>query len=66
MKKTNVLQEYEKGDHERMKNYILVSPLPVFSKITERLIYDAMFKHDLDNSLISPNQSGSNPVEYNS
>ena len=49
-----------------MKNYRLVSPLPVFSKITERLIYNAMFKHDLDNSLISPNQSDSNPGEYDS
>ena len=66
MKKNNVLPEYEKGDHRRMKNYRLVSPLPVFSKITERLIYNAMFKHDLDNSLISPNQSDSNPGEYDS
>ena len=40
-----------------------VSLLPVFmfSKIYERLIYEAMFKHFLDKNLISSNQSGFKP-----
>ena len=41
-----------------MKNYRLVSLLPVFNKIFERLIYNAIFQHFLENNLISSNQSG--------
>ena len=32
-KKANVVPVYKKGDHQCMKNYRLVSLLPVFSKI---------------------------------
>ena len=52
---------YKKGDHQCVKNYRLVSLLPVFSKIFERLIYNAVFKHFLDNNLISSSQSGFKP-----
>ena len=45
---------YKKGDHQCVKNYRLVSLLPVFSKMFERLI----FKHFWDNNLFSPIQSG--------
>ena len=41
-----------------MKNYRPVFLLPVFSKIFERLSYKTIFKHFLDNTLISSNQSG--------
>ena len=44
-----------------MKNYIPGSLLSVFSKIFERLIYKAIFKHFLDNNLIPFNQSGFKP-----
>ena len=47
---------YKLGDHQCMLNYRLVSLLPVFSKIFERLIYKAMFNHFLDNNLISRKQ----------
>ena len=56
-KKANVVPVYKKGDHQCLKNYRSVSLLPMFSKIFERLIYKAMFKHFLDNNLISSNQS---------
>ena len=52
---------YKIGDHQCVKNYRPVSLLPVFSKIFERLIYNAIFKHFLDNNLISSNQSGLKP-----
>ena len=44
---------YKKGDHQWVKNYRPVSLLPVFSKIFERLICNAIFKH-----LISSNITG--------
>ena len=47
-----------------MKNYRPVSLLPVFNKIFERLIYNAMFKHFLDSNLISSNQSGFKPITH--
>ena len=52
---------YKKGEHQCVKNYRPVFLLPEFSKIFERLIYNAMFKHFLDNNLISSNQSGFKP-----
>ena len=51
MKKANVVPLYKKGDHQCMKNYRTVSLLLVFSKILERLIYNAMV-----NILISSTQ----------
>ena len=60
-KKANVVSVYKKWHHQCMKNYRPVSLLPVFSKIFERLIYNAMFKNLLDNNLISSNQSGCKP-----
>ena len=38
-----------------------VSPLPICSKIFERIIYDNMLKYFLDNNLITPKQSGFRP-----
>ena len=59
-KKANLVPLYKKEGHQCVKNYRLVSLLPVFSKIFERLFYKAMFKHFLDNNLIFSNQSGFN------
>ena len=54
---------YKKGDNQCMTNYRPVFLLPGFSEILERLIYNAMFKHFLDNNLISTNQSGFKPCD---
>ena len=62
-KKANVVPVYIKGDHQCVKNDRPVSLLPVFSKIFERLIYNALFKHVSDNNLISSNQSSLKPGE---
>ena len=56
-KKANAVAVLKEGDHQFVKNYRLVSLLPVFHKIFERL----MFKHFLDNNLISSNQSSFKP-----
>ena len=60
-KKANVVPVYKKGNHQYVKNYKPVSLLSVFSKIFEKLIYNAMFKHFLDKNLIFSNQSGFKP-----
>ena len=60
-KKANVLPVRKRWDHQCVKSYRPVSLLPVFSKVFRRLIYNAMFKHFLDNNLISSNQSGFKP-----
>ena len=52
---------YKKGDHQCITSYRPVFLLPGFSEILERLIDNAMFKHFLDNNLISSNQSGFKP-----
>ena len=62
-KKANVVPVHKKGDHQCVKNYRPVSLLPVFSKIFERLTYNAMFKHFLDSNLIFSNQSGFKPAD---
>ena len=60
MEKPNVVPLCKKGDHQCVNNYRPVSLLSMFSKIFERLIYNAMFKH-LDKNFISSNQSGFKP-----
>ena len=52
---------HKKGDHQCVKNCRPVSALPEFSKIFERIIYNAVFKHFSDNNLTSSNQSGFKP-----
>ena len=58
----NVLPVHKKGDYQCMKNYKPVSLLPVFSKIFERLIYDAVLKHFLDTTLFPLANPVSNQV----
>ena len=50
-----------KGDKQTLKNYRLVSLLPICGKIFERLIFNKMFRFFLDNKLITMNQSGFKP-----
>ena len=60
-KKANAVPVYKKGDHQCVKKYRPVSLLLMFSKIFEKLIYNTMFKHFLDNNFLSCNQSGFKP-----
>ena len=54
-KKVNVVPAFKKRDHQCVKNHRRASLFSVFSNIFERLIYNPMFKHFLDNNLISSN-----------
>ena len=42
-KKANVVPIHKKDDKQTIKNYLLVSLLPISGKIFERLLYDTMF-----------------------
>ena len=52
---------HKKGDKQILKNYRLVSLLPICGKIFERLIFKELFHFLLENNLISPNQFGFKP-----
>ena len=60
-KKTHVVPIHEKNHKHYVKNYRPVSLLPICSNILKRIIYNTLFKHFIDNNLISENQSGSKP-----
>ena len=57
-KKANVVPIHKKNYKQILSNYRPVSLLPVCSKISERLIYNSMYKHIIDNNLLLPNHSG--------
>ena len=53
-KKANVVPIHKKED----KIYCLISLLPIFGKVFERVIYNSLFSHFLSNKLFTPSQSG--------
>ena len=53
----------KKGNKQSLKNYRLISVLPICSKISEGLTYNEMFTFFTENNLISQNQSGFRPRE---
>ena len=57
-KKANIVPVHKKEDKNLIKNYCPVSLLPVFSKIYERFIYNALCNYFKDNKLFTPFQSG--------
>ena len=57
-KKANIVPVHKKEDKNLIKNYRPVSLLPIFSKIYERVIYNALFNYFKDNKLFTPSQSG--------
>ena len=58
MEKRQCCTNPQKSDKQLLFNHRPVSLLPVCSKISERLIYNLMYKQLSDNNLLSPNQSG--------
>ena len=60
-KKVNVVPVHTKGNKQCLKNYRLVSLLPICGRILERLIFNEMFRFLIENNLISSNQSGFMP-----
>ena len=56
-KMTNMVPIHKRDDKQDVKNYQPVSLLPIFGKIFERCIYNAMYSLVMENELISPKQS---------
>ena len=57
-KKANIVPIHKKEYKNLIKNYGRVSLLPIFSKIYERVIHNALFNYFKDNKLFTPSQSG--------
>ena len=57
MKKANIVPVHKKENKNLIKNYCPVSLLPIFSKIYERVIYNAVFNYFKD-KLFTLSQSG--------
>ena len=54
----NIVPIHKKECKQYEENYRPISLLPIFSKIFEKVIYDAIYKHLCDNGMLAPNQSG--------
>ena len=59
--KGNLVQNFKKGDKQNIKNYCPVFLLPIYTKVSERILHDNMLNFFLDNNLISPKLSGFRP-----
>ena len=57
-KKPNVAPIHKKGDKQLLRNYRLVSLLPVYSKIFERIVFNPMLEFLEENNLLCPHESG--------
>ena len=57
-KKSNVVPIHKKESKNLIKNYRPIILLPIFSKVFERLVFNALFNFFLQNKLFTPCQSG--------
>ena len=60
-KRANVIPVHKKNCRQSSSNYRPISILPIFVKIFEKLLFDAIYKHLYGHSLITPHQSGFHP-----
>ena len=61
MEESQCSSSIQKSDKQSLKNYRLISLLPILGKSFERIIYNTIFEHLTTNELISDNQSGFKP-----
>ena len=57
-KNDNVVPEHKKDSKQIVNNYRPVSLSPIYSKVFEKLVFDAIFKFMIVNNLLSSTQSG--------
>ena len=57
-KKANVFPVHKNEEKNLLKNYRPISSLPIFSKVSERIIYNSLFNHFISSKLFTPSQSG--------
>ena len=58
MEKSKCRSGKRKEDKNLLTNYRLISLLPIFSKIFERVIYNSLFNHFQSNKVFTSSQSG--------
>ena len=59
--RANIIPVHKKNSRQSKNNYRPISLLPIFGKIFEKFLFDTIYKHLCDHSLITPNQSGFRP-----
>ena len=57
-KKGNITPVHKKQSKNLVENYRLISLLPILGKVFEKVIYNNLFEHLMNNKLLSENQSG--------
>ena len=62
-KKANVVPVHKKNDKRLVNNYRPISPLPVFGKIFEKIIFNKIYNYLSKENLLNPNQSGFRPSD---
>ena len=62
-KLANVTPVLKKNDKQIIKNYRPISLLPLCGKIFEKIIFNALYQHLVENNLITKNQSGFVPLD---
>ena len=60
-KQGNIVTILKKGDKQTLRNFRLVSILPICRKVLARLMFNEMFTFFIENKLISSNHSGFKP-----
>ena len=61
-KLSKVTPVFKKGDKQLIKNYRLISLLPICGKILEKIIFNNLYSYLHTNNLLTKNQSGFRPV----
>ena len=62
-KKANVVPVHKKNLKNLKINYRPISLLPIFGKILEKLMFNALYQHLDANNILDPNQSGFRPCD---
>ena len=62
-KRSNIIPVHKNNDKQLVKNYRLISLLPIFGKIFEKIIFDRLYNFLLQEEILNPNQSGFRPSD---
>ena len=62
-KKSNIFPVHKKGDKQTANNDRPVSPLSIFGKVFEKILFNPIFGYLQENGLLCDNQSGFRPSD---
>ena len=62
-KKSNIIPVHKKNEKQLVKNYRPISLLPIFGKISEKIIFNRIYDFLSKEQLLNPNQSGFRPSD---